>query len=710
MAAAETGSGKTGAFALPILQVAYEALAFEGKWRLSDISQQHVVDDQLVACKLNSEDRDETFALSADGIGGQSRNELSWGGCRATVGVLSGKAYYEATVSDEGLCRIGWATSTATLDLGTDKQSFGYGGTGKKSHNKHFETYGEPFGQNDVIGCYLDADDGVIAYSKNGVLLGQAFQIPNNLKKRALYPAVVLKNAEVSLNFGDSALAFAPPPEYVAIAAAPRHTIDVWRRAVPAAASLGAGPVAIILEPARDLAEQTHDNIALFKKYLQNPPLKHTLLVGGVNAKEQQRLLEQGSHIVTGTPGRIWDFIENGKLNLDAVRFFVLDEADRLLDTGNQEMIMKMYQRLPKGGSGTSRLQVLLFSATLHSPEIKLLAQKICQNPMLVDLKGRDHIPDTVDHAVIEVDPKEDRSWLQSQPVVFTDNVHTFDTIGPNVDTPENWSEACKRLKQRMLQRVVDSLAMEQALIFCRTNFDCDNVETFFNALGGGGGSYKGRREGAKESTYNCVVLGGARSMEERRNALSAFKGGEVRFLIATDVAARGIDIQGLPYVINMTLPDRSEDYIHRVGRVGRADAQGLALSIVSTVPEKVWYCSIKGYKPWLEPSSENVRINDYKGGQTIWYNEQELLGLVEERLGKPISRLPTDLSLPVEIADKMIGDKKYGKARTNAAGDVEVKVAERVAATRPLVKELAALEHRVQASFFQLKRKWAVM
>lgn len=98
------------------------------------------------------------------------------------------------------------------------------------------------------------------------------------------------------------------------------------------------------------------------------------------------------------------------------------------------------------------------------------------------------------------------------------------------------------------------------------------------------------QREKGKENRYSCVVLAGMRSMEERRRNLQAFHDGDVRFLICTDVAARGIDVRGLPFVVNLTLPDRSENYIHRIGRVGRAERMGLAVSLVATAKERVWY------------------------------------------------------------------------------------------------------------------------
>lgn len=265
------------------------------------------------------------------------------------------------------------------------------------------------------------------------------------------------------------------------------------------------------------------------------------------------------------------------------------------------------------------RLQVLLFSATLHSEEVKRLAREICQQPVLVDLKGREAVPETVDHLVLEVDPQEDRSWLQSVSGVRTDGCHTFDRVGAGETSQENWSEAVKRLKPRLLQRLVTTLGMEQALIFCRTNLDCDNLERFFKSLLGP------TPMDQSVGPFSCAVLAGGRTMEERRASLAAFKAGEVRFLIATDVAARGIDIQGLPFVVNVTLPDRAEDYIHRVGRVGRADALGLAISLVSTVPEKVWFATGKGARPWDKPTPQNVKTND-EGGQTIWMDEADLL------------------------------------------------------------------------------------
>lgn len=120
-------------------------------------------------------------------------------------------------MEDEGLCRLGFSTLVGKLDLGTDSQSFGFGGTGKKSNNRHFDPYGRPYGMGDVIGCLLDLVEMTVSYSLNGQYLGIAFNIPSNLQGQAFYPAVCLKNAEVSVNFGDTDFLYHPSMGFVGL-------------------------------------------------------------------------------------------------------------------------------------------------------------------------------------------------------------------------------------------------------------------------------------------------------------------------------------------------------------------------------------------------------------------------------------------------------------------------------------------------------------
>jgi ATP-dependent RNA helicase DDX1 len=250
--------------------------------------------------------------------------------------------------------------------------------------------------------------------------------------------------------------------------------------------------------------------------------------------------------------------------------------------------VLQLHRLLPRGGKGSDRLQTLMFSATLHSPEIRELSEQLCTFPTWVDLKGRDSVPDTVTHLLVPIDPRRDAAiWGAMRPLPPNDEVHSRDSPAPASASPESRSFGIKCLKLLKLVQLMDSLKMSQCMIFCRTNLDCDNLEKFLVAQGGGK-RFAGRVEKGTENPYSCCVLAGMRSMEERRRNLQYFKDGDVRFLICTDVAARGLDIKNLPFVINLTLPDVAENYIHRIGRVGRADSIGLAVSFVAVEKEKV--------------------------------------------------------------------------------------------------------------------------
>lgn len=466
--------------------------------------------------------------------------------------------------------------------------------------------------------------------------------------------------------------------------------MHAYRTIATASKSEGkATPTALIMEPSRELAQQTYDNIVLFCKFLPNPKPRAVLLIGGVDAKDQVRQLDRGCDIVVGTPGRMMDMIEGNKFSLSKVMFFCLDEADNLLDTGNYEMIMKIHARIPKQAK---RLQMLLFSATLHSQPIRNISDTLMKFATWVDLKGRDAVPETVHHALVRIDPDQaDVSWATRKVQVETDGIHAVDrsrNLGKN--TPEARSERVKLLKAQKLLDVVDALKMEQCMIFVRTKQDADNLENFF-ITAGNGRKFRAGQESGKEHEYSCVVLHGDRSVQERGSNLDAFKRGAVRFLICTDVAARGIDVQGLPFMINYTLPDKAEDYIHRVGRVGRADSMGLAISLVATTPEKVWYhsCPSKG------KSCNNSKLTS-EGGCAIWYDEPSLLRDIEKRLQQTVVALGDDYS--VKFEDPV----KYGQKRKLDNGPT---FQSHVELLRPAVKTLGRLEEQTQLSFLNLKR-----
>ncbi|MFH4977914.1 hypothetical protein AB6A40_004623 [Gnathostoma spinigerum] len=534
--AAETGSGKTGAFCLPVLQIVWESLRNQvvGKAHKSTSSK----DDNW---RLNVYDRGESFAIDPNGLLCQSRDPQKWFGARCNHAVFSkGKYYYEGRITDDGLCRLGWSTSEASLDLGTDRFGFGYGGTGKKSNNRNFETYGTSFTLGDIIGCMIDFDTGFISFSKNGENLGVAFNIPSQLKNSPFFPAVVLKNAEMEFNFGEKSFNNLPKG-YTAVCCAPEECVVYTSltgsgRTQSSTKAEPNAPACIIIEPTKELAEQTHAQIETFRKFLEKPSVRSAVVVGSTPVKQQVDAIMRGVDIITCTPGRLQDFIESGKILVNNVRFFILDEADSLVSAkGHLPTIERIHAALPKITANGDRLQMIVCSATLHNFDVKKLADRMMHFPQWVDLKGQDTVPETVHHVVCMVDAKNDRLWIRLRPNerVQTDGIHENDDIRPGSDSEETLSEGTKILKAEYTLRVIRKHKMDQCIIFCRTKLDCDNMENFL-------------RRRAPDLSVAC--LHSDKRPDERTRNFEMFKKGQVGFLICTDVAARGIDVRGVPF------------------------------------------------------------------------------------------------------------------------------------------------------------------
>jgi len=292
---------------------------------------------------------------------------------------------------------------------------------------------------------------------------------------------------------------------------------------------------------------------------------------------------------------------------------------------------------------------MVVCSATLHAFEVKKMAEKLMYFPTWVDLKGQDAVPETVHHVVVPVDPRSDKGWTNYKQPVQTDGVHAADRTGSGVNSPENFSEAVKLMKAEYCVKAIREHKMDYGLIFCRTKLDCDNLERYMNFVGGG---WKNNTQ------FSCVCLHGDRKPQERKANLEKFKSKQVKFLICTDVAARGIDVGGLPFMINVTLPDEKSNYVHRIGRVGRAERMGLAISLVAAVPEKVWYhgqwCPSRGN------NCNNTRLTDQKGC-CIWYNEPQYLSDIEEHLGVTIQQVDTDMKV---AANEFDGKVVYGQKK----------------------------------------------
>lgn len=273
---------------------------------------------------------------------------------------------------------------------------------------------------------------------------------------------------------------------------------------------------ALILAPTRELANQISDNIAAYSVGLR---LAHAVVYGGASMRPQIEKLQRGVDIVIATPGRLLDLMNQGYVHLDNVKFFVLDEADRMLDMGFITDIKHIISLLPK------QKQTLFFSATTPSA-IKKLAASLLHDPL---------------HITIET-PKEKPSHIE-QSVFFVE----------------------KDSKQQLLTHILKEHGIEHALVFTRTKRSADRLV-----------------RDLKNSGYRSDCIHGNKSQSAREKALFQFKNRKLNVLVATDVAARGIDVDKLTHVINYELPDQSETYIHRIGRTGRGGESGTAISFCS--------------------------------------------------------------------------------------------------------------------------------
>ncbi|RAK70272.1 DEAD/DEAH box helicase [Hymenobacter edaphi] len=253
-----------------------------------------------------------------------------------------------------------------------------------------------------------------------------------------------------------------------------------------------------------------------FESYGSHLPLRHAVIFGGVSQHPQVQALKRGVDVLVATPGRLLDLINQGFIDLKRLEIFVLDEADRMLDMGFINDIRRILPLLPK------QRQSLFFSATMP-PTIRELADTILRNPVPVAVTPVSSTAETVEQVVYLVD-KTDKPYL--------------------------------------LLEVLEDPALRRVLVFSRTKHGADRVAKGLNAKGIG-----------------AEAIHGNKSQNARQRALQNFKSGETRVLVATDLAARGIDVDELSHVVNYELPNEPETYVHRIGRTGRAGAEGRALS-----------------------------------------------------------------------------------------------------------------------------------
>ncbi len=270
---------------------------------------------------------------------------------------------------------------------------------------------------------------------------------------------------------------------------------------------------ALILTPTRELAIQIDESFAAYGKHTG---LRHTVVFGGVSQYHQTNQLRKGIDILIATPGRLLDLISQRFIDLQYIKMFVLDEADRMLDMGFINDVKKIIARLPQ------KRQTLFFSATMP-PEIARLSSSILTNPVKVEVTPVSSTAEHVNQSIYLVEKND---------------------------------------KKELLIHLLKDSKIQSALVFTRTKYGADKIA----------------RE-LYRAKISADVIHGNKTQAARQKALNDFKEGKIRVLVATDIAARGIDVDDLSHVINFELPNIPETYVHRIGRTGRAGASGTALS-----------------------------------------------------------------------------------------------------------------------------------
>ncbi|WP_179378984.1 DEAD/DEAH box helicase [Jannaschia marina] len=325
-------------------------------------------------------------------------------------------------------------------------------------------------------------------------------------------------------------------------------------------------PRSLVLAPTRELAAQVAEN---FDQYAKGSRLKKALLIGGVSFKEQDQLIDRGVDVLIATPGRLIDHFERGKLLLTGVEIMVVDEADRMLDMGFIPDIERIFEMTP------FTRQTLFFSATM-APEIERITNKFLSAPEKIEVARQNTTSDTITQVLVEHAPKRrDMTAKDKRAILRT----IIDRDSALEDNP-----------------------LRNAIIFCNRKVDVDIVA-----------------KSLKKHGYNAEPIHGDLDQSHRTRTLDGFRDGSVTFLVASDVAARGLDIPNVSHVFNYDVPSHAEDYVHRIGRTGRAGKLGTAYSIAVPADQKyidaiesLTEATIpRGENPWTPPGARSGSSRD---------------------------------------------------------------------------------------------------
>ena len=350
-------------------------------------------------------------------------------------------------------------------------------------------------------------------------------------------------------------------------------------------------PRSLVLCPTRELAAQVAEN---FDTYSKNLKLSKALLIGGVSFKEQDVLIDKGVDVLIATPGRLIDHFERGKLLLTGVQVMVVDEADRMLDMGFIPDIERIFKLTP------FTRQTLFFSATM-APEIERITNTFLSAPVRVEIARQATASESIKQSVVMFNPKrKDRESSE---------------------------------KRQLLRQIIDSEGKNctNAIVFCNRKTDVDICSKSLNKYG-----------------YQAAPIHGDLEQTKRMETLESFRDGDLRILVASDVAARGLDIPSVSHVFNFDVPIQAEDYIHRIGRTGRAGRDGTAIMICSKRDRK----NFSNVEELLQKEIPRTNFSD----EAISIDETENEGLKSKNGGNDVNSTEHKKNKPKNTKN----DQKY--------------------------------------------------
>ena len=386
-------------------------------------------------------------------------------------------------------------------------------------------------------------------------------------------------------------------------------------------------PRCLIVCPTRELAAQVAENVELYGKYLK---LEMALLIGGVAFAEQDRKLGKGVDVLIATPGRLLDQFDRGKILLTGVQTLIVDEADRMMDMGFIPDIERIFKLTP------FTRQVLFFSATMPY-EIKRLVDQFLHQPVTIQVARENKTADTVTQKIVRM---------------------------PSSDAKQ---------KRTALRWIIDNNDVKNGIVFCNRKRDVDIVAKSLTVHG-----------------HSAAPIHGDLDQSFRTKTLESFKNGDLKLLVASDVAARGLDIPDVSHVFNYDVPTHSEDYVHRIGRTGRAGREGDAVMLVSRLDEKYYQSILELIKleaiaeleiPGIEDfPKDRGRRNDRNSrskSKSRGRSDRRTSDNPRKSSNKNNNRSQSDTTKPVEKPSKEKTSKAAKKKSENKKSDNKKKVTE---------------------------------